>query len=388
MEYTKLIENSVNENLIRIILSKPVNSNKEISKIQIRPILVKDKLVYQLTKSEGSRESNTVKQIHENLDERELAKYLSEAIPGMFLNGLFETKEGGFSVLANKKGTVTVVKNKTVSAGQKSLEHNRSKNYIISEGTTVPFMVDLGVMTPDGTVTRARYDKFKQINRYLEFVDDVIEKLDTDRELTIIDFGCGKSYLTFALYYYLVVLKKLNVRVIGLDLKTDVIKECNRLAKKYGYEKLEFIEGDIGKFEGVDSVDMVMTLHACDTATDYALFKAIRWGAKVIMAAPCCQHEVNKKKQAPELSGVSEYGILKDRMAAILTDAMRANLLTQNGYSTQILEFIDMEHTPKNLLIRAVKTDKRIVAESTLKKHEELVRLSGGEITLEKLLKE
>lgn len=386
MDYKELIGKTVNEKLIRIILSKPVT--KDVSKILIRPIKVKDKLVYQITKSEGTKESNTVKQVHENMDGKKLSEFLYKAVPGMFLNGLFETEEGGYNVLANKKGTITVVKNKVVTSKKESLEHNRTKNYIIKEGTKVPFMVDLGVMTPEGMVTKAKYDKFKQINRYLEFVDDVVEKLDNDKELTIIDFGCGKSYLTFALYYYLVILKKLNAKVIGLDLKTDVIMECNKLAKRYGYDNLKFIEGDIGKFEGVSQVDMVITLHACDTATDYALYKAIKWGAKVIMAVPCCQHEINKLKQSALLDGVTEYGILKDRMAAIMTDAMRANILNQNGYSTRILEFIDMEHTPKNLLIRAIKTNSKIVSKSTVTKEEELVKLAGGEITLARLLKE
>lgn len=385
MDYSELIEKCADEKLIRIILSKPVG--KEISKISVRPVKVRDRLLFQVTKTVGTKESNTVKEIHENVSSDELEALLRESVPGLFLNGLFETKEGGFSVLANKKGTITVVKNKSVSGKLESLEHNRSKKYIIPEGVPVPFLVDLNVMTPEGTVTKAKYDKFRQINRYLEFVDDVTDKLDTSREITVIDFGCGKSYLTFALYYYFVEIKKLNVNIIGLDLKTDVIRECSRLAKKYGYNRLKFLEGDIGNFEGVDSVDMVMTLHACDTATDYALYKAIRWNAKVIMAVPCCQHEVNRKKQDRILDGISEYGILKDRMAAILTDAMRANLLTQAGYDTQILEFIDMEHTPKNLLIRGVKSGNPIVRKSVIQNEEELVKLSGGEITLEKLLK-
>lgn len=386
MTYKELIEEAVNENLIRIVLSKPLG--KEISKVSIRPVEVSGKVLFQVTETVGSKESNTVKELHTNYDKKGLAKYLSGAIPEKFLNGLFENEDKGFTVLANKKGTVTVVKNKSVTGKKESLSHNRTKNYLIKEGTPVPFLVDLSVMMPDGTVTKAKYDKFRQINRYLEFVDDVCDRLDKDRELTIIDFGCGKSYLTFALYYYLVKLKKMNARIIGLDLKTDVIKECSRLAKKYGYEKLTFLEGDIGQFEGVESVDMVMTLHACDTATDYALYKAIKWNAKVIMAVPCCQHEINAKKQDSILDGVSEFGILKDRMSAILTDAMRANLLKQNGYDTQILEFIDMEHTPKNLLIRAVKNTKGMVAKSTVKKEEDLVTLAGGKTTLEKLLTE
>lgn len=387
MDYLTLIEQSVSENLIRIILSKPTKAS-ESSKVQIRPVKIKEKLLFQVTRSVGSKESNTVKQLHENLTGAELSAFLKNMIPDKFMQGLFETQECGYSVLANRKGTVTIVKNKAVTGKKESVEHNRTKNYLIKEGTPVPFMVDLGVMTADGMVTRSKYDKFRQINRYLEFVDDVVEKLDTSKPVTIIDFGCGKSYLTFALYYYLVELKHIKARVIGLDLKTDVINECNRLRKKYRYEHLTFIEGDIEHFEDIDNVDMVITLHACDTATDYALYKAIKWGADVIMAVPCCQHELNKLKPSDLLSGISEYGILKERMSSIITDAMRANLLTQMGYDTQILEFIDMEHTPKNLLIRAVKGKKAIVPKKIITSEENLTTLAGGEITLEKLLRE
>ena len=211
------------------------------------------------------------------------------------------------------------------------------------------------MQTPEGKIVHARYDKFKQINRYLEFVEDILPTLQKKGTVHIIDFGCGKSYLTFALYYYLHELKGQDVAITGLDLKQDVIWHCNELARSYGYEKLQFLHGDIAKYEGCDEVDMVVTLHACDTATDYALQKAMKWNAKVIFSVPCCQHEVNRQIQNDILEPVLKYGILKERMAAILTDAVRAEALETAGYDTQILEFIDMEHTPKNLLIRAVK---------------------------------
>ena len=240
-------------------------------------------------------------------------------------------------------------------------------------------------MTQDGKIVRTKMDKFRQINRFLEFVEDILPQLDKDRELTLLDFGCGKSYLTFAMYYYLHELKGYDIRIIGLDLKTDVILHCNELAKKYGYEKLSFLVGDIADYEGVDQVDMVVTLHACDTATDYALAKAVGWNAKVILSVPCCQHEVNKQfeKQQNLKSGkmktktevletlevpsnqfsvveevlgpIMDYGLLRERFAALVTDGLRAKRLESEGYETQVLEFIDMEHTPKNILLRAVK---------------------------------
>lgn len=236
-----------------------------------------------------------------------------------------------------------------------SLVHNRKKRYLLEEGTPVEFLCDLGVMTREGRIVHAKYDKFRQINRFLEFIDDILPQLPGDREITILDFGCGKSYLTFAMYYYFRQLKNRDVRIIGLDLKEDVIKTCNELSVRYGFEKLKFYQGDIASFTGETDVDMVVTLHACDTATDYALAKAVGWNAKVILSVPCCQHELNRQIRCSEMAPVMDYGILKERMAALLTDGLRAKLLEHAGYETQILEFIDMEHTPKNLLIRAVK---------------------------------
>lgn len=387
MNYQELVKHITNDNLIRIVLSKPVKAD-EVSQIRIRPVLVKDKPLFQVTRTTGSKKNNTCREVHSNLTQEELCKMLMDAIPQMFLQGLFECDGEGYTVLANKKGTITVVKNKTVSGKKESMSHNRTKNYLIPEGEPVPFLVDLGVMTPDGKITKARYDKFRQINRYLEFVDDVSDKFPTDREVTIIDFGCGKSYLTFALYYYLVVMKKLRTHIIGLDLKPDVIKECNRLKNKYHYTNLEFIEGDIEHFDKVSKVDMVMSLHACDTATDYAIYKAVKWDADIIMAVPCCQHELNSRINAPELSGITGYGILKERLSAIVTDAIRANVLNASGYDTQILEFIDMDHTPKNLLIRAVKSGKNMKAASRMSSNDKLNEICNASITLQELMKQ
>ena len=228
----------------------------------------------------------------------------------------------------------------------------------ISKVRIRPFLIDLGVQTAEGRIVHARYDKFRQINRFLEFVQDILPQMEKGRELTILDFGCGKSYLTFALYYYLKILNGYDIRVIGLDLKEDVIARCNALAEKYGYDKLTFLTGDIADYEGVSKVDMVVTLHACDTATDYALEKALEWDAKVILSVPCCQHELNKQMENEILKPVLKYGLIKERIAALVTDALRAGRLEEAGYQVQILEFIDMEHTPKNILIRAVKTGK------------------------------
>lgn len=351
-----LFTDCLNETLIRVILSNP-SSKDGVIKICARPMLKNKSLLFQI------EEYTKTQVFHKNLTAGDAGSYLTGKLSSdtssqtaSFKNALVETKSFTANVLVSKKGTITIKKKVNASAKQPkiSLSHNRKKKYILEEGIPVPFLIDLGVMTQNGSIVNAHYDKFRQINRFLEYIEDILPSLPTDRELRILDFGCGKSYLTFAIYYYLKVLKGYPVRITGLDLKEDVIRHCNELAVKYGYDKLEFLCGDIAYYDGCSQVDMVVTLHACDTATDYALAKAVGWGAKVILSVPCCQHELNKQMKNDLLSPVLHYGILKERMAALMTDGLRAQILEANGYRTQILEFIDMAHTPKNLLIRAV----------------------------------
>ena len=351
-----LFTDCLNETLIRVILSNP-SSKDGVIKICARPMLKNKSLLFQI------EEYTKTQVFHKNLTAGDASSYLTGKLSSdtssqtaSFKNALVETKSFTANVLVSKKGTITIKKKMNASSKQPkiSLSHNRKKKYILEEGIPVPFLIDLGVMTQNGSIVNAHYDKFRQINRFLEYIEDILPSLPTDRELRILDFGCGKSYLTFAIYYYLKVLKGYPVRITGLDLKEDVIRHCNELAVKYGYDKLEFLCGDIAYYDGCSQVDMVVTLHACDTATDYALAKAVGWGAKVILSVPCCQHELNKQMKNDLLSPVLHYGILKERMAALMTDGLRAQILEANGYRTQILEFIDMAHTPKNLLIRAV----------------------------------
>lgn len=351
-----LFTDCLNETLIRVILSNP-SSKDGVIKIYARPMLKNKSLLFQI------EEYTKTQVFHKNLTAGDASSYLTGKLSSdtssqtaSFKNALVETKSFTANVLVSKKGTITIKKKMNASPKQTkiSLSHNRKKKYILEEGIPVPFLIDLGVMTQNGNIINAHYDKFRQINRFLEYIEDILPSLPTGRELRILDFGRGKSYLTFAIYYYLKVLKGYPVRITGLDLKEDVIRHCNELAVKYGYDKLEFLCGDIAYYDGCSQVDMVVTLHACDTATDYALAKAVGWGAKVILSVPCCQHELNKQMKNDLLSPVLHYGILKERMAALMTDGLRAQILEANGYRTQILEFIDMAHTPKNLLIRAV----------------------------------
>lgn len=355
-EIKEFLDKYVNEDLVRILISN-ARSTDTPGKLQVRPVPVKGEIQYQVTSIQGT------KAIHANYEKEALISYLTEQMEKNFRQMQLEGRNVQGRVLVSKKGKMDIKAREIKGKGKEDfapmLSHNRTKKYLLKEGVSVPWLIDLGVMTPEGKIKNSRYDKFKQLNRYLEFIQDILPKLPKGREIRIIDFGCGKSYLTFAMYYYLRELKHYDIQVTGLDLKADVIEKCQRLADQYGYDRLKFQQGDIASYEGADQVDMVVTLHACDTATDFALAKAVKWGASVILSVPCCQHELNRQVENETLAPILEYGILKERFAALLTDGLRAQMLKSAGYDTQILEFISMEHTPKNLLIRAVKNENR-----------------------------
>lgn len=361
-----LLRQTMNENMLRMTISGK-RHGELADKVKIRPVKLKEELYFQTSVSDGKKE------FHKNYEKAELLEQLDHWLRKDYRQLQMDTTTQSIQALVSKKGKATV--KQKIARDMRSarvLDHNRKKRYLLEEGTPIPFLVDLGVMTAEGAIVRSRYDKFRQINRYLEFVEDILPELDKDRELTLIDFGCGKSYLTFALYYYLTVKKQYRIRMIGLDLKKDVMEHCQELAEKYGYDRLTFLTGDIADYDGVEQVDMVVSLHACDTATDYALEKALQWNAKVIFAVPCCHHELNRQMHSTEMNPVLKYGLIQERMAALMTDAFRADVLELEGYQVQVLEFIDMEHTPKNILLRAVKSGRQKRAEELTKMMEEL----------------
>lgn len=357
----EFLEKQINGELILAVLSG--SRKKEVpTRVRIRPVELKGQILYQASSTVGQ------KVLHKNYTREELISYMENCLEGTYSQLQVQGQHMDGTVLVSKKGKQTIkIKPHEVREPVRILSHNRVKQYILPEGKPVPFLVDLGVMNKEGRIHASAYDKYRQINRFLEFIEDVLPSLPKDRELNIIDFGCGKSYLTFAMYHYLKVLKEYPVRIIGLDLKQDVINHCSRLAMQYGYEGLDFYHGDIASYEGVDHVDMVVTLHACDTATDFALKKAVDWGAKVILSVPCCQHELAKQISCDIQKPVLQYGLIKERMAALYTDAIRAQVLERCGYRTQILEFIDMEHTPKNILIRGIRQGRKAANEGQLK---------------------
>ena len=384
----------LNENLTQITISGIMRAvmpkeHEGIQKIQIRPILIKGQLMFQAA-------GYTEKQVfHSNLSGEETITFIKEKMN--FYKQLQAHGKGiKVSVLSGKKGNLAIkseieeknedlVNEKEDSQRKKALSHNREKDYILPKDVPVPFLVDLGVQTKDGKIINGKYDKFRQINRFLEFIRDILPALPKERRISVVDFGCGKSYLTFAIYYYLKIMNGLDVEITGLDLKADVIEKCNRLKEKYGYDDLRFLTGDIGTYEGKSRVDMVVTLHACDTATDYALAKAVKWNAGVILSVPCCQHELNWQIHCEPLESVFKHGLLKERISALLTDGIRAALLEEAGYEVQVMEFINMEHTPKNILLRCVKNTR--MKPKGNKNPEELSAFLNVQPTLQKLLK-
>ena len=332
-------------------------------------------------------EKFTDKQVfHENIKIDEINEKVYEIIDGKYKQMTAWSSSETFDLKISKKGKIFLGKKKNDNSKIITKGHNKEKNYILKEGMIIEPLIDLGVFTKEGKVVNSKYDKYKQINRFIEIIDDEIKKNDY-KELTILDFGCGKSYLTFVLYYYFVKIKNINVNMIGLDLKEDVIKKCNEIAKRYNYDNLHFELGDINGFKYNNKVDMVITLHACDTATDYALYNAIKWNSKMIFSVPCCQHEFNAQMKAEELSILTKYGIVQERVAALMTDSVRANLLECAGYKTQLLEFIDIAHSPKNILIRASKANiSKEKKEKSLVEVQNLMNTFSFEPTLYNLL--
>ncbi|WP_025162122.1 class I SAM-dependent methyltransferase [Paraclostridium bifermentans] len=383
MEELKIkIKEITNEKLLKVVISNKLNKDVKYNKINIELKEKNNKEYYQI-------EKYTDKQVfHENIELEMIETKLFEMTFENYKQVAAWSENTNYDLKISKKGKVFLGKKKSSNENLVNKSHNREKNYILKEGMLIQPLIDLGVFTQEGKVVKSKYDKYKQINRFIEIIDDEIKKNDY-KELTILDFGCGKSYLTFVLYYYFVEIKKINVKMIGLDLKADVIKKCNDIAQKYNYQNLKFELGDINGYKYTDNVDMVITLHACDTATDYALYNAVKWNTKMIFSVPCCQHEFNEQINSDEFSILTKYGIIKERVSALMTDAVRGNLLEALGYKTQILEFIDIAHSPKNILIRASKGSiSQEKKERAMKEVDKLIKEFNLNPTLLKLLKD
>ena len=384
-----LKENFENKNITKCIFSN-MKGNYEYTKIIIKPLIIKNNFVYQFEQFKNN------KAYHSNLTVEESIQKLSTIIENFYQYVVFTT-EADIQIIRGKKDF-----NMKSTCNQKeicSLEHNKVKKYILEEGTPIPFLIRLGIMGEDGKVFKKSYDKFRQINKYLEFIDETIKELKNkkyiDTHIKAVDFGCGKSYLTFALHYYLKNIQNMTFEVIGLDLKKDVIEHCNQIAKDLNMENIEFLTGDIKDFNKLKNVDLIFSLHACNNATDYSLLKGLELDAKAILAVPCCQHEFNQKMSQNKKSEffafenpIGKHGILLEKFASLATDALRAQALELCGYKTQVMEFIDMEHTPKNILIRGIKENpNKNTLEKKLQEYEIYKKFLGIEPLLDTLLK-
>ncbi len=353
MEEIKQLILNERENIIKISVSSPFSKNEEFNKITIRPVNIKNKPCFQAERFKNNQV------FHLNMSNTEFSAFLENIFKKyaqicVFKSGITVT----FAI--SKNGNIKISESKNnLQIKQKNTENNRQKEYIFNEGENIPPLVDLGVFTEDFKIVKSKYDKFKQINRFIEIVNDAFVN-DTKESITILDFGCGKSYLTFIIYYYFREIKKKNVKIIGYDLKKDVVENCNKIAEKYGYDNLKFVVSDVTKDVLYrEPIDMVVSLHACDTATDFALNYAIQKNAKYIFSVPCCQHEINKSiKKGGDFDILLKHGLIKERMSALLTDSIRAGILEDMGYSVDVLEFVDFSHSPKNIMLRAKKTKK------------------------------
>jgi SAM-dependent methyltransferase len=384
MEYQEMIEQLLelieNKTLVTATISQPRSKTDEVKRVKLKPVELKGIYHIQLE----YQYERVLK--HENIELTNFATKLADLLQ-LFRQVQAEFEEQKIHIQLSKKFKVLWKSDQVHTKKVVNLSHNRKKNYLLSEDTAYPFLVRLGVQTPDGKVKKQKHDKFRQINRFVEFIDDALEYLPKDRPVRILDFGSGKSYLTFALYHYLRIEKGLDIRVTGLDLKKEVIEECQQIANDLNYDHLEFLVGDINDYNEETAVDMVVTLHACDVATDMALARAVKWGAKVILSVPCCQHELNSQLSSPSLDVMLQHGLIKERFAALATDSIRAELLKLVGYDAQLLEFIDMEHTPKNILIRAYFTGKKPSGDEQ-KKYKAFVEFLGATPFLENELRE
>ena len=338
--------------LSKAVFSQPVDKT-DYQKVNIRPVMLRGELVYQLERFRDN------KAFHRNLSADELLKVVADELESRYRQALVVTDTETIQYSMKVNGSYKRHATASVPLPGKVQSHNREKEYILKEGENIPALVDLGVFTADFKIVRAKYDKYKQINRFIELIDHAFRDYKKDN-ITILDFGCGKSYLTFILYYYFAVKRGIRATIIGYDLKADVVQRCGEIARKYGYEGLEFVHADVTKDVLTDrSIDMIVTLHACDVATDYALHYGIQKKAEFIFSVPCCQHEVNSTiHKGGDLDILLKYGILKERMSALLTDSIRANVLEDMGYTVDMIEFIDFDHSPKNIMIRARRNGK------------------------------
>ena len=361
------------ECLLLVLSRKRRGPRDGFVKVSVRPVVVQKRSAYQFTFHFPDRVT------HENLEPAPAAKRAVRLLEKSFEDAALYTARADYSLRAVGDGSFRCKSGPPTKAVAPKTAHNRSKEHLIPEGMPCPFLVEIGVMTPQGQVKSSLTHKFRQINRFLELVDDIVPALETGRTLRVVDFGCGKSYLTFALHYLLTEIHGRDVRIVGLDRKPDVVRHCADLAGRLGCSGLEFREGDIAEHQESDPVDLAVSLHACDTATDDALAQAIHWKSRVILAVPCCQHEFAKHIDSRELAPLIGHGILRERLAAIATDALRSLVLEIEGYATQVVEFIDLEHTAKNILIRAVRRNHSDARQRTvhLEEYQALKRLLG-----------
>ncbi len=366
----QVIESAVRSgDLQRVVLSRPTQrSDTTASRVDIRPVTLREQQSYQWSRQLGSQV------FHQNCDPPATLTALRESIGTAYRHIHLTVRGQQWAARFSRRGRCRLIQEdhlKKTFATDMNVEHNRRHSYLIPDGQAVPFLVETGIMTPAGKVRSKHFHKFRQVNRYIEFIADVIDRLPQDDLIHIVDFGCGKSYLTFATHYYFTYVEQRRVSITGLDRRRDVVESCDRIVQTLGLSGIRFEQGDIATFSPQEHVHLAVSLHACDIATDDSLAQAVKWGTDVILAVPCCQHELNATVQTGQIPLLSRHGIMQERFCSLATDAIRAALLEEVGYQTQVLEFVGMQHTARNLLIRAVRRPSRVsTPHSSNREHE------------------
>ena len=347
--------------LVKMTLSKPADKHDELRNIYIKPVLIKEKRLFAFTYHYERRDE--VK----NYDAEQMLDTLKELIPSRFMNAVLFTVSEDVTLLVSSKGKATVQTKKVQECRVQNLEHDKQKNRLINPAN--PWWYQLGLTTREGKITADMQHKFKQIYKYAEIVESLVKPMKFDGTVHIADMGAGKGYLTFALHELLTQRMNLDVDIKGVEIRPDLVLKINEIIKTSGLKGLEFVESSIEAYHP-EKLDVLIALHACNTATDDAIASGIRAGAELIVCAPCCHKQIRQEMERSGMTdAITRYGIFMERQAVMITDTIRALMMEYYGYKTQVMEFIEMEHTPKNVLLVGRKTDKepnRLIISKTI----------------------
>ena len=386
-KFINKLQSSLNDgSFVKLTLSKPRAKSQEpranLNNIYVKPIILKNEKMFSFTYRYERRDET------KNYDAEQTLEVINQLVPNVFLNASLFTLTEDITLLISKKGKATVMSKAVKEQREQNVQHDKVKNRLIN--TDNPWWFKLGLTTREGKVTSDMQHKFKQICKYVEIVDGVMKNVKFDGKIRIADMGAGKGYLTFALYEYLTQRCKYDIEMDGVEIRPDLVVKINEIIKESNLKDFRFVESSIDSYQlssvicqqptANSQLDVLIALHACNTATDDAIIKGIEYGAKLIICAPCCHKQIRQEMEKSKVvDPITRYGIFMERQAVMITDAIRALIMEYYGYKTQVMEFIEMEHTPKNILLVGRKSDAPVDKEAILKQIEELKKQYGIE---------